>query len=709
MEGTRRLDPEMEHFLSEVDEIMSLVEGMNSDDASVRENATQKADERIARGPEQVEGCRTIVNHTLINSNPSSSTHQTEGAGETSQDSFLRSLATDAEERAKIRKKNKKLAGALKEKGNMAFGQGDYEVAVRHYSEGLDKLRDFEALYTNRAQAYIKLEKYQEAITDCDWALKCNENSIKAYVHMGKANLGLKNYKEARECYQKILTIDPKQEKLVKEYASKLELAERKEQQEKEAQEEFERGNVNSTTVCEVLKKLGRVHRPAFFYLGGLNLLTELMTDCTEQTLFRTNGGFGVVNDNEIIRGSLNSPIKQPHEEALCVSVLLLWQAVCRGNEENQRVLMSSPGVSQLVMDLLSCEQSGILRECVELLSLYSQSQHGRNALVGNVDLTRMLQLLVGFVTGSDATADRAAGILTDLAQEEKYKSHFQKDCVLRVLPPFETLLKNVKMANKRVMPQCISFLGSLVADKGIRKQLAASEGCWEACLVAVDDSMSSISVKEYSEILYTLLGLMVNLSLEQCSALQGKAVAITERCVSLLDSTEGGILTRATGLLSHVLPQSDEAVEKAVEAGIVKKMVKFMKVGGQQTTRYAIKTLAACTRGSQQARAETVKCDKKLSALTKLLTSEDEMVVGNAALCLGHCLGEPGAATALLASDIVRILLTLAGGDARESALQQNSAIALGKLCTADPRHMAQLRELNGLAILSSCMKYIK
>lgn len=40
----------------------------------------------------------------------------------------------------------------LREKGNKAFARGDYETAVRFYSEGLDQLRDVQTLYTNRAQ-----------------------------------------------------------------------------------------------------------------------------------------------------------------------------------------------------------------------------------------------------------------------------------------------------------------------------------------------------------------------------------------------------------------------------------------------------------------------------------------------------------------------------------------------------------------------------
>ncbi|MBN3277190.1 TTC12 protein, partial [Polyodon spathula] len=84
----------------------------------------------------------------------------------------MKLLEKDALERSERRKENELLAKALKEMGNEAFAKGDYETAVQRYSEGLEKLRDMQVLYTNRAQAYIKLEKYKEAVNDCEWALK---------------------------------------------------------------------------------------------------------------------------------------------------------------------------------------------------------------------------------------------------------------------------------------------------------------------------------------------------------------------------------------------------------------------------------------------------------------------------------------------------------------------------------------------------------
>lgn len=76
------------------------------------------------------------------------------------------------------------------------------------------------------------------------------------------------------------------------------------------------------------------------------------------------------------------------------------------------------------------------------------------------------------------------------------------------------------------------------------------------------------------------------------------------------------------------------------------------------------------------------------LRTLRKLLGGIDELEVGNAALCMGHCLEVDGAASGLLGTDCVQLLLHHAAGDAKRAAVRQNAAITLGKLCKIEPRY---------------------
>ncbi|KAF1444756.1 Tetratricopeptide repeat protein 12, partial [Spheniscus mendiculus] len=624
-------------------------------------------------------------------------------------DGFLAILEKDAKERAKRRKRNEHLANALKEKGNDAFRKGDYVVAIQRYTEGLEKLKDKQELYTNRAQAYLKMHKYEKAIGDCEWALKCNERCIKAYFLMGKAHLALRHYSESRQCYEKILQIDPQKESLIKDCMNEVNLEEKRMKDEERAMKEVQSGKLAALSIKELLQKLDRPDQNILYYTGGIRLLTGAVKDRTEQTLFRTNNGFSILKDNEIVRRGFCGEQKSTAEVDLSVSLLFLWQAVCAGNEENQRLLLTHPDVNAQLPKLLSSGVSEIQKETLALISLYSENENGRRLLVRHQDLTKWLQILMTFVNSTDARASSAMNILSDLTEEERFKTQCRVTLSTDVLPLFAQLLVRKISVSVFLVYFCVTRLMSPLSSFTaiIRMQMAECKECWQACLKLVDECFD-VSVPKYQECLFAVLGLMMNLLLESNAIIQYFAVDISGRCMSLLRVKDGRIVTRAIGVLSRILPASSSAVEEVVKGGVVKKMIKFLKAGGQITSNYGIKTLSICTRTNRQAQEDLVKSDKRFSVLLKLLDSENEMIVGNAAFCLGQCLVVPGAATSLLNSNVVMILLKHAGGDATRTSVQENAAIALGKLCVAEPRHIFQLRKLNGLAILNSAVKYV-
>ncbi|XP_074072797.1 tetratricopeptide repeat protein 12 isoform X2 [Macrotis lagotis] len=662
---------DLQKFLKNVDEISTLVQGLNSEDFDVRQRAMDEAEKKVQLLEDQEQDeCRTTLNKTMI----SPPQVPTKNVDDSNPDVFMEILEKDARERAKRRKENKSLANAFKEKGNEAFLKGDYRMAVQHYTEGLKKLKDMEVLYTNRAQAYIKLEEYEKALVDCEWALKCDQNSTKAYFHMGKAHLALKNYSMSRQCYEKILEINPKLKTQVKDSLNKVNQQEKIELQEKVALQELESGKEEAVTTKNLLQALSNPDQIPLFYTGGVQLLTELMKDCTEQTLFRTHNGFNIINDNKIIKRCFVREGKDEIEEVLCAAVIKLWQAVCNENEENQRLLLTQPDMDILLPFLLTSKVLSIQECTLSLMLLLCQTQNGRILVLNHLNLTR-------------------------------FKTWVQTN--LCALLTFLSILKNCEVAYPSTLLQCIGIMGNLSTDAAIRKQMSDCRECWIACFGLMMKCEENVAL--FREILYATLGLMMNLSLESASISENLAEEVSRRCVSLLSSEDGGILTRAAGVLSRVLPVSMKAVEETVDAGVIKIMIKFLKAGGQTASRYAIKILAVCTNIYYPARKEVTRLDKKFNLLLKLLEAKDEIIVGNATLCLGNCMEVPGAASFLLKTDIVKILLKLAGGDAKEMSVHLNAGITLGKLCTVEPRYVTQLEELHGIEILNSTMKYIK
>ncbi|XP_073459192.1 tetratricopeptide repeat protein 12 isoform X2 [Aquarana catesbeiana] len=638
------VDATLDTFLKDVDELSEILQGLTSGDPSSQEFAISRADQKLAllKRTEDEDGTRTKTNRTFINKSPSSSLN--EPKSEMSQEVFLAHLEKDARERAEKRRENKALANALKDMGNEAYAKGDYETAIQRYSEGLEKLRDMTVLYTNRAQAYIKLQKYHNAITDCEWALKCDGKCLKAYVHMAKAFLGLKKFEEARTWYQKIVDIDSSKMKLVKG---------------------------------------------------------------TAQTLFRTSNGFSIIGENRIINRSLTTRQPDLIDSDLSISVLTLWQAVCNGNEGNQHFFITQRNVSNQILALLSSEVPDVQRMTLALLKIYSSTADGRLLLVKHLDPSKLLKSLLEYVSVMDGRAGEAMDILYGLTQDQRLNPYFRASS-LELLSSFTSLLRKWSTLNTEVFSCCVGAIGSLTEDIVIRSNFASSVTFWDSCLLTVDEC-SSAGGEQHKEILIAFLGFMFNLSLEVNAAIKERGIVISTQCLSLLCCKDGMILTRSVGILSRILPQCTAAVCLSVQQGIVKKLLKMLKAGGQKTLMYAVKGLAVCTKEDIQACKDVIKYDKRFRTLINLLRSEDEIIVGNTALCLGCCFDVPGSATSLLQSDILKLLLTHAGGDAKRSSVQQNAAIALGKLCSMEPRYLTQLRELHGIEILNSCMKYIK
>ncbi|XP_009245347.3 tetratricopeptide repeat protein 12 isoform X5 [Pongo abelii] len=653
-------EKDLQKFLKNVDEISNLIQEMNSDDPVVQQKAVLETEKRLLLMEEDQEEdeCRTTLNKTMI-SPPQTAMKSAE---EINSEAFLASVEKDAKERAKRRRENKVLADALKEKGNEAFAEGNYETAILCYSEGLEKLKDMKVLYTNRAQS--------------------------------------------RECYKKILEINPKLQTQVKDYLNQVDLQEKADLQEKEARELLDSGKNTAVTTKNLLETLSKPDQIPLFYAGGIEILTEMIKECTEQTLFRTHNGFSIISDNKVIRRCFSTAGKDAVEETVCVSVLKLWQAVCSGNEENQHVLVMHHDRARLLAALLSSKVLAIRQQSLALLLQLTQTESGRSLIINHLDLTRLLEALVSFLDFSDKEANTAMGLFTDLALEERFQVWFQAN-LPGVLPALTGVLKtDPKVSSSSALCQCIAIMGNLSAEPATRRHMAACEEFGDGCLDLLARCEEDVDL--FREVIYTLLGLMMNLCLQAPFVSEVWAVEVSRRCLSLLNSQDGGILTRAAGVLSRTLSSSLKIVEEALRAGMVKKMMKFLKTGGETASRYAIKILAICTNSYHEAREEVIRLDKKLSMMMKLLSSEDEVLVGNAALCLGNCMEVPNVASSLLKTDLLQVLLKLAGSDTQKTAVQVNAGIALGKLCTAEPRFVAQLRKLHGLEILNSTMKYI-
>lgn len=106
------------------------------------------------------------------------------------------------------------MADEAKAKGNAAFSAGDYEAAVRHFTEAIALAPTNHVLYSNRSAAHASLHNYAEALADAKKTVELKQDWSKGYGRLGAAHLGLQDYAEAVSAYKKGLEIDPNNEAL---------------------------------------------------------------------------------------------------------------------------------------------------------------------------------------------------------------------------------------------------------------------------------------------------------------------------------------------------------------------------------------------------------------------------------------------------------------------------------------------------------------
>ncbi|KAF7337642.1 hypothetical protein MSAN_02237500 [Mycena sanguinolenta] len=101
------------------------------------------------------------------------------------------------------------MAAQEKEKGNAAFKAGDYPTAIGHYSAAIHADRTDATLPLNRAAAYLKLGKNEDAERDCSTVLTLSKGNTKALFRRAQARVELGKLSEAHEDLKEAAKLEP--------------------------------------------------------------------------------------------------------------------------------------------------------------------------------------------------------------------------------------------------------------------------------------------------------------------------------------------------------------------------------------------------------------------------------------------------------------------------------------------------------------------
>ncbi|KAF9619810.1 hypothetical protein IFM89_009561 [Coptis chinensis] len=109
-------------------------------------------------------------------------------------------------------------AGTEKDLGNECFKQKKYNEAIDCYSRSI-ALSPTAVAFANRAMAYLKIKRFEEAENDCTEALNLDDRYTKAYSRRATARKELGKLKASLEDSEFSLRLEPQNQELKKQHA----------------------------------------------------------------------------------------------------------------------------------------------------------------------------------------------------------------------------------------------------------------------------------------------------------------------------------------------------------------------------------------------------------------------------------------------------------------------------------------------------------
>ncbi|KAJ7150285.1 hypothetical protein C8R46DRAFT_500390 [Mycena filopes] len=115
-------------------------------------------------------------------------------------------------------------AAKEKEKGNAAFKAGDYPAAIGHYSAAIHADRTDATFPLNRAAAYLKLGKNEDAERDCSTVLTLSKGNVKGLFRRAQARVGMGKLSEAEKDLKEAAKLEPANQSVKQELSKIAEL-----------------------------------------------------------------------------------------------------------------------------------------------------------------------------------------------------------------------------------------------------------------------------------------------------------------------------------------------------------------------------------------------------------------------------------------------------------------------------------------------------
>jgi len=104
---------------------------------------------------------------------------------------------------------NPELGLLAKEKGNTAFREGNFPVAIAEYEEAVKRDPTNAPYHNNLAAAYLKMGVFNDAKKSVEKALELDKTYVKAWAKKGDIEFFMKEYHKSMDSYKAGLALEP--------------------------------------------------------------------------------------------------------------------------------------------------------------------------------------------------------------------------------------------------------------------------------------------------------------------------------------------------------------------------------------------------------------------------------------------------------------------------------------------------------------------
>lgn len=137
-------------------------------------------------------------------------------------DRKVKNLELELKKQQTLQYINPELGAEAKERGNQAFRDGNFPLAIQEYEEAVKRDPKNAPYHNNLAAAYLKMGLFNDAKKEVEISLELDRTYVKAWAKKGDIEFFMKEYHRALDSYRAGLQIEPENSLCKQGYAKTM-------------------------------------------------------------------------------------------------------------------------------------------------------------------------------------------------------------------------------------------------------------------------------------------------------------------------------------------------------------------------------------------------------------------------------------------------------------------------------------------------------